>query len=113
MAFAPTDFSAKVDKETLSLSDGTTLVVTRTPGVDGATWEETKRWMEDTPEEARRMEAFSKDAKALRDWHQTNALHEYYSAKLGTGDEAVSARLAGLERSPDFAHIFEDIKRGG
>merc|ERR1719195_1645801 len=44
---------------------------------------------------------------------QTNALYEYYGAKLGSGDEQVSAKLMGLERSPDFAHIFEDIKRGG
>merc|ERR1712060_692616 len=78
-----------------------------------STWEDTKRWMEDTPEEARRMESFSKDAKQLRDYHQTNALHEYYNAKLGSGDDIVAGKLLGLERSPDFAHIFEDIKRGG
>eukprot|EP00406_Dinophysis_acuminata_P002364 CAMPEP_0179227926 /NCGR_PEP_ID=MMETSP0797-20121207/9564_1 /TAXON_ID=47934 /ORGANISM="Dinophysis acuminata, Strain DAEP01" /LENGTH=277 /DNA_ID=CAMNT_0020934967 /DNA_START=68 /DNA_END=901 /DNA_ORIENTATION=- len=113
MAIVPTDFSAKVEKESLNLSDGTSLEVTKTPGVDDATWEETKRWMEDNPEEARRMESFSKDAKALRDWHQTNTLHEYYQAKLGGGDDVVSGKLLGLERSPDFAHIFEDIKRGG
>merc|ERR1712217_22727 len=85
----------------------------RTPGIDDGTWEETKRWMEDTPEEARRMESFYKDAKAKREMMQTNALYDYYSAKLGGGDEQVSGKLLGLERSPDFAHIFEDIKRSG
>merc|ERR1719517_320132 len=59
------------------------------------------------------MESFSKDAKALRDLKQTNALHEYYNAKLGGGDDVVTGKLLGLERSPDFAHIFEDIKRSG
>jgi len=113
MAVLPTDFSIKVDREILNLSDGTTLEVTRTPGVDDSTWEDTKRYMEETPEEARRMESFSKDAKALRDWHQTNALYEYYQAKLGSGDDMVTSKLLGLERSPDFAHIFEDIKRSG
>merc|ERR1712217_755313 len=85
----------------------------RTPGIDDGTWEETKRWMEDTPEEARRMESFYKDAKAKREMMQTNALYDYYSAKLSGGDEQVSGKLLGLERSPDFAHIFEDIKRSG
>merc|ERR1712217_447084 len=85
----------------------------RTPGIDDGTWEETKRWMEDTPEEARRMESFYKDAKAKREMMQTNALYDYYSAKLSGGDEQVSGKLLGLERSPDFAHIFEDIKRTG
>merc|ERR1712187_838095 len=69
--------------------------------------------MEDPPAEARRMESFSKDAKQMRDWPQTNALSEYYNAKLGSGDEVVAGKLIGLERSPDFAHIFEDIKRRG
>merc|ERR1719189_3048261 len=59
------------------------------------------------------MESFYKDAKAKREMMQTNALYEYYGAKLGSGDDMVSGKLLGLERSPDFAHIFEDIKRGG
>jgi len=113
MAVMPTDFAVKAVKETLSLSDGTSLQVTKTPGVDDATWAETKKWMEDNPEEARRFEEFSKDAKAVRDWAQTNMLYEYYGARLAMGDEMVSSKIMGLEKSPDFAHIFEDIKRGG
>merc|ERR1719195_1398812 len=31
----------------------------------------------------------------------------------GIPEEVVTSKLLGLERSPDFAHIFEDIKRSG
>lgn len=107
------DFSVKVVKETLSLSDGTTLEVTKFPGTDERTWSETKSYLEANPEEARRQEDFNKDAKAYRDWLMQNALYDYYGNKLGGGDEIVSNKIMSLEKHPDYAHIFEDIKRGG
>lgn len=107
------DFSIKEVKETLSLSDGTSLQVTKQPGLDDRAWADTKAYLEANPEEARRTEEFNKDAKAYRDWLMTNSLYDYYSAKLGNGDEFVSSKIMGLEKNPDFAHIFEDIKRGG
>jgi len=102
-----------VVKETLSLCDGTSLEVTKQPGVDDATWEETKMWVANNPEEARKMETYFKDSKQVRDWMQTNTLSEYYDTKVGSGDEMVSMKLLGLEGNPEFAHIFEDIKKGG
>lgn len=112
MALLP-DFSEKVTSETLSLSDGTTLEVTKPAGVDDRTWADMKASMEANPEEARRGEEFTRDAKATREWMQTSTLYEFYGAKLQGGDEAVSGRVASLEKNPDFANIFEDIKRGG
>jgi len=103
----------KPEKETLSLSDGTTLKVTKTPGVGPQEWEETKSYLEANPEEARRMEAFSKDAKQVRDWMQTEAIQDYYGSKLSYGDEGMTSKLMSLDKNPDFAHIFDDIKRGG
>jgi len=103
----------KAEKETLSLSDGTSLKVSKTPGVGAQEWEETKLYLEANPEEARRMESFSKDAKQVRDWMQTEAIQDYYGAKLSYGDESVTSKLMSLEKNPDFAHIFDDIKRGG
>jgi hypothetical protein len=110
---AAPDFSVKEVKETLALSDGTTLEITKTPGIDDRAWADTKSYLEANPEEARRTEDFNKDAKAYRDWLMTNSLYDYYSMKLGSGDDLISNKIMGLEKNPDFAHIFEDIKRGG
>lgn len=99
--------------ETLNLSDGTTVSLSKTPGLGADEWREMKKQLEENPEEARRMEAFSKDAKTVKNWMQTNAVYEYYSMKLASGDEVVSSKLGGLEKNPEFAHIFEDVKRGG
>merc|ERR1711972_221298 len=44
---------------------------------------------------------------------QTNAIQEYYEAKVAYGDDAFTAKLSALEKSPDFAPIFDDIKKGG
>jgi len=101
------------EPETLSLSDGTTLTLSKTPGVSAEEWKETKKFLEENPEEARRMESFSKDAKAMRSWMQQQAIQDYYQSKLSGGDEAVTSKLLGLEKNPEFAHIFEDVKRGG
>merc|ERR1712066_71254 len=37
----------------------------------------------------------------------------YYEAKVAYGDDAFTAKLSALEKSPDFAPIFDDIKKGG
>lgn len=107
------DLTQRVQKETLSLSDGTGITLERTPGVSDNEWEETKRWLEGNPEEARRMEMYTKDAANVRAHLQTQALADYYQGKLGYGDEQVTSRLVALEKNPEFAHIFEEIKRGG
>jgi len=107
------DLAAKVVKETLNLSDGTTLQLAKTAGFSDNEWEDTKKYLESNPEEARRWESYAKDAGAVRGHLQTNAFQEYYQTKLGYGDEQVANKVRSLERNPDFAHIFDDIKRGG
>lgn len=107
------DLSAKLVKETLNLSDGTKLQLAKTAGISDNEWEETKKYLENNPEEARRWETYAKDAAAVRAHLQTNAFQDYYQTKLGYGDEQVGMKVKALERNPDFAHIFDDIKRGG
>jgi len=107
------DLSQPVVKDTLKLSDGTTLEVERTQGISDNEWEETRRWLEDNPEEARRHEMLTKDAAAVRSHLHQSALVEYYQSKISYGDDAVTSKMAALEKHPDFAHIFEDVKRGG
>jgi len=104
---------AIAEMETLSLSDGTSLKLSRTPTMGLDEWKETKKFLEENPEEARRWETFSKDAKAVRQYSQQTAIQEYYSSKISSGDELTTNRILGLEKSPEFAHIFEDVKRGG
>ncbi|CAE7347663.1 AKR2A [Symbiodinium natans] len=76
-------------------------------------WQDTKKYLEANPEEARRMETFSRDAKAVRAWMQTQAITEYYNTRLSNGDEVVTNKFNALEKNPELAAIFEDIKRGG
>ncbi|CAE8647765.1 unnamed protein product [Polarella glacialis] len=103
----------RMQKETLNLSDGTSIQIAKTPGMGDKEWGETKKFLEANPEEARRMETFSRDAKAVRGWMQTQSISEYYNARLSNGEELVSNKFSALEKNPEFAHIFEDIKRGG
>mmetsp|Transcript_89361 Transcript_89361/g.208022 ORF Transcript_89361/g.208022 Transcript_89361/m.208022 type:complete len:276 (+) Transcript_89361:56-883(+) len=99
--------------ETLNLSDGTSLTLSKTPGVSADEWSHTKKFLEENPEEARRWEVFCKDAKQVRTWMCHEALSSYYQDKLNSGNEAVTLRFLGLEKNPDFAHVFEDVRRGG
>ncbi|CAJ1348389.1 unnamed protein product [Effrenium voratum] len=103
----------RLEKELLNLSDGTSIRIARTPGMGDKEWQDTKKYLEANPEEARRMEQFSRDAKAVRAWMQTQAITEYYNTRLSNGDETVTGKFNALEKNPELAHIFEDIKRGG
>jgi len=107
------DLSQPVVRQTLNLSDGTTIALEKTQGISDNEWEETRRWLEDNPEEARRMEMYTKDANAVRSHLTQQALVEYYQSKLNFGDEQVGSKMVALERNPEFAHIFEDVKRNG
>jgi hypothetical protein len=99
--------------ETLSLTDGTTLQVTKQPSMGQAEWEEMKDFLEKNPEEARRLENQAKDSQAMREMAQINAIQEFYESKVAYGDDAFTSKLSALERNPDFAPIFDDIKQGG
>uniref|UniRef100_A0A7S2C9A5 Uncharacterized protein n=1 Tax=Alexandrium andersonii TaxID=327968 RepID=A0A7S2C9A5_9DINO len=101
------------EPESLSLSDGTTVSVSKLPGMSSEEWREQKKMLEENPEEARRVETFSKDAKAVKSWMQSSCIQEFYQSKMNSGDEVYSNKLLGLEKAPEFAHIFEDVKRGG
>eukprot|EP00931_Biecheleriopsis_adriatica_P076009 TRINITY_DN49766_c0_g1_i1.p1 TRINITY_DN49766_c0_g1~~TRINITY_DN49766_c0_g1_i1.p1 ORF type:complete len:277 (-),score=90.09 TRINITY_DN49766_c0_g1_i1:107-937(-) len=103
----------RLEKELLNLSDGTSIRIARTPGMGDKEWQDTKKYLEANPEEARRMETFSRDAKAVRAWMQTQAISEYYNTRLSNGDEVVTGKFNALEKNPEVAHIFEDVKRGG
>jgi len=110
---SPSSAHLRLEKELLNLSDGTSLRIARTPGMGDKEWQDTKKYLEANPEEARRMETFSRDAKAVRAWMQTQAISEYYNTRLSNGDEVVTGKFSALEKSPELAHIFEDVKRGG
>jgi len=107
------DLSQRLVKEMLDLSDGTRLELAKTAGMSDNEWQETKKYLESNPEEARRWDAYAKNATEIRGHLQTNAFQEYYQSKIGYGDDQVTSKLMSLERHPEFAHIFEDIKRGG
>jgi hypothetical protein len=101
------------DIESLNLSDGTSITLSRPPGTPVEEWNETKRYLEGNPEEARAMEIFYKDAKAMRTYMLQQAFQDYYKAKLSMGDQAVTESLTKLATDPEFVHIFEDAKREG
>ncbi|CAK0818558.1 unnamed protein product [Prorocentrum cordatum] len=111
MALVLPDFSAKVVRETLNLSDGTTLEVTKPPGTDDLTWKETMQYYEANPEEARRGENAVKDEKAIRDTLQMHAILDYYNSRASEADPA--PEILKLEENPDLAHVFEDIRADG
>jgi len=103
---------AAAQPETLNISDGTTLDITRIPDVDDATWEEVKNYLQGNPDTAKALQKFSKDPEAMRGWLQTQAIAEHYSKKLTT-DTAAQDKIKSLGDDPELAPIFEEIKKNG
>jgi len=99
--------------DVLSLSDGTKMDLTRLPEVDDKTWGEVKEYLEENPQVAKNLERFARNPDAIRGWLQTQAIAEHYNAKLSGGDSIVQDRILALEKDPELANIFEDIKKNG
>mmetsp|Transcript_49995 Transcript_49995/g.159910 ORF Transcript_49995/g.159910 Transcript_49995/m.159910 type:complete len:269 (+) Transcript_49995:77-883(+) len=104
---------ATSDTETLTISDGTTLNITRIPDVDDETWAQVKSYLQDNPDAARAIQGFAKRPEAMRGWLQTQAIADYFNRKLSGGDKSLEERLKGLEHDPELKPIFEDIRKNG
>jgi len=99
--------------ETLRISDGTTMEITRIPDIDDATWAEVKSYVEGNPDTAKALQKFAKNPEAIRGWLQTQAIAEHYQKKLASGDTPVQDRIKSLEQDPELAPILEEIKKNG
>ena len=99
--------------ETLNISDGTTMQITRLPDIDDETWAEVKKYVETNPDTAKAMQNFAKNPDAMRGWLQTHAIAEHYSTKLSNGDTPVQDKVKSLESDAELGPIFEDIKKNG
>jgi hypothetical protein len=99
--------------ETLKLSDGTSMDLTRVPGVDDATWSEVRTYLEGNPDMAKSLQKFAKNPEAIRGWLQTQAIAEHYNTKLANGDTPIQDRMKSLETDAELAAVFEDIKKNG
>jgi len=98
--------------ETLTISDGSSLDITRIPNVDDATWEEVKTYLQGNPDMAKSLQKFAKDPDAMRGWLQTQAIAEHYNGKLAA-DASAQDKLKSLADDAELAPIFEDIKKNG
>mmetsp|Transcript_37656 Transcript_37656/g.70232 ORF Transcript_37656/g.70232 Transcript_37656/m.70232 type:complete len:270 (-) Transcript_37656:263-1072(-) len=105
--------AAEPATETLKISDGTTMQIARLPDIDDNTWSEVKAYVEGNPETAKALQNFAKNPEAMRGWLQTQAIAEHYNTKLSNGDAPVADRVKSLEKDPELASVFEDIKKNG
>merc|ERR1719159_1713230 len=85
----------------------------RVPGVDDATWDEVKAYLQGNPDMAKNLQKFAKNPEAMRGWLQTQAIAEHYNTKLANGDAPMQERMKSLESDPEFAPMLEDIKKNG
>eukprot|EP00438_Fugacium_kawagutii_P029397 Skav223378 [mRNA] locus=scaffold2634:99353:102100:+ [translate_table: standard] len=83
--------------ETLNISDGTTMQITRLPDIDDETWGEVRSYVEANPDTAKALQGFAKNPDAMRGWLQTQAwlaIAEHYNTKLANGDTPVQDKAA-------------------
>mmetsp|Transcript_73061 Transcript_73061/g.174065 ORF Transcript_73061/g.174065 Transcript_73061/m.174065 type:complete len:269 (+) Transcript_73061:63-869(+) len=101
--------------ETINLSDGSSIAITRLPEVDDATWSEVRTYLEGNPEMAKNLQKFAKNPDAMRGWLQTQAIAEHYSSALQQeeSNSALESKLKSLEHDPELAPIFKDIRENG
>lgn len=83
-----------------AIHDGEPVHLSWPPQVDGVSWNEIKRYLEDDP-------------KATRGWMQTQAMARYYQAKVANEDAHTKSCLAMLQQDPEVRPILEDIKKHG
>merc|ERR1711972_558331 len=102
--------------DTLSLKDGTSMDIVRLPEVDDKTWAEVKSFLEENPENAKGLQAFSRHPEAVRSWMQTRLIMSYYDSKMkkkegDTTPNPMEAKFKALAEDPEFAPLVEELKK--
>jgi len=105
--------AAEPKTEQLKLSDGSSVRLARVEGIDDATWNEVRAYLEGNPEMAKSLQKFAKNPEAMRGWLQTQAIAEHYQGRLQAKDAQVEGKMKALEQDPELAALFEDIKKNG
>eukprot|EP00438_Fugacium_kawagutii_P013813 Skav210604 [mRNA] locus=scaffold234:65601:66426:+ [translate_table: standard] len=99
--------------ETLNISDGTSMQITRLPDVDDETWAEVRSYVEANPETAKALQSFAKNPDAMRGWLQTQAIAEHYNTKLANGDTPVQDKAAMKYYQDEELMLKISAKMGG
>mmetsp|Transcript_18798 Transcript_18798/g.27982 ORF Transcript_18798/g.27982 Transcript_18798/m.27982 type:complete len:258 (-) Transcript_18798:85-858(-) len=89
------------------------MTITRTPGMMDEEWDESKRYFLENPEEAKMMQTFFKDSKAVKSLMIQKEITNYYADKLRNGDQATASKLVALERDPELSHVYADGRKTG
>jgi hypothetical protein len=110
---AATAAKAALQTDTLNLTDGTKMDLTRLPEIDDNTWSEVRAYLERNPVIAKNLQSVAKDADAIRSWLQTQAIAEHYNKELGKEDGGMQAKMKALEQDPELAPMLEKIKTEG
>jgi len=120
MAAAVRSYAPPTQRESVMLSGGTTIDLARAPNIDDATWMEMKQFLASNPEQAKKLQEFTQNPEAMKQYLQTYAIAEYYQTQLGLGQNGGSSmetplkqRLKALEHDRELAHVFEDVKKNG
>jgi len=98
--------------DTLSIKDGTSMEIVRLPEVDEKTWAEVKTYLQENPEVAKSLQAFSRHPEAVRNFMQTRLIMSYYDEKMKNKDKALEEKYKAMAADPAFAPVIEKIKSG-
>lgn len=98
--------------ETITLSDGTQVGMTRPNSIDDAQWESVKQWCIQNPSKASLMQKSVKDMtdnpNKVEQFREVMAL-----AEVMKNDPSIPQKFQSLATDPQFAGAFQEMKTGG
>jgi hypothetical protein len=96
--------------EKISFTDGSVMDVMRNEQMTDGDWAETKRYLEQNPEEAKAMEEYNSNPQKLRKELLMRCISEAWQKQIDEGDDEFSKKIKSIEEDPDFEALFADIK---
>lgn len=98
--------------ETVVLSNGATVNLTRPGSIDDKTWADVKQWLSQNPQKATEMQQTVKEITdnpmKLEQFREVMALSEVMKS-----DPALPTKFQNLATDPQFAGAFNEMKSGG
>eukprot|EP00931_Biecheleriopsis_adriatica_P077248 TRINITY_DN50850_c0_g1_i1.p1 TRINITY_DN50850_c0_g1~~TRINITY_DN50850_c0_g1_i1.p1 ORF type:complete len:294 (+),score=73.26 TRINITY_DN50850_c0_g1_i1:33-914(+) len=96
--------------EQVTLTDGTTLELLRSPEMTEAQWQETRLYLQSNPAEAKKLADHSTNPDMIRKRHLMRVMADEWQVQIDNGSQEFAAKLKELEQDPEFQALFGAVK---
>jgi len=96
--------------ERITLVDGTSVEILRSPKMTDVQWQETKTYLQNNPSETKKLIEHSTNPDRIRKQKMMRAIADVWQGQIDDSNQDFAKRMKDLEQEPEFEELFKAVK---